>query len=174
MSSVASILIERLLARALPALAVAWAVLILLAPWLGSAAGDGRGGAWLSAAAYWLGALVCHQRPERSFHLAGAQLPVCARCTGLYVSGALGVLFAWWRGRSAGSARPSPWRVPLVLATLPTLVTLVVEWWWPAATSKAVRAIAAVPAGAVAGLLLAEFSGFRSRLSGCEPTRRSD
>jgi uncharacterized membrane protein len=166
--------IERVLARALPVLAVAWAVLVLLAPWLGSSAAGGRAGAWLSAVAYGLGGLVCHQRPERSFHLAGAQLPVCARCTGLYVSGALGVVFAWWRDPSTGSARTSSWRAPLVLATLPTLVTLVVEWWWPAATSKAVRAIAALPAGAVAGLLLAEFSGFRSRLNGCEPTRRSD
>ena len=162
---------ERALARALPGLAVAWAVLILLAPWLAS---GGHGAVLVSAAAYWLGALVCHQRPERSFHLAGAQLPVCARCTGLYVSGALGVIVAWWRGRPAPSARASSWRVPLVLATLPTVVTLVVEWWWPAATSKAVRAIAAVPAGVVAGLLLAEFSSFRSRLNACEPTRRSD
>ena len=47
-----SIPIERVLARALPALAVAWAVLILLAPWLGSPAAGGRGGAWLSAALY--------------------------------------------------------------------------------------------------------------------------
>jgi uncharacterized membrane protein len=163
--------IERALARALPALAVAWALLILVAPWLAS---GGRGAVWLSAAVYWLGALVCHQRPERSFHLAGAQLPVCARCTGLYVSGALGVILAWWRVRPAASTRMTAWRVPLVLATLPTVVTLVVEWGWPAATSKAVRAIAAVPAGVVAGLLLAEFSGFRSRLHGCEPTRRSD
>ena len=28
---------------------------------------------------------VCHQLPERSFHLAGHQFAVCARCTGLYV-----------------------------------------------------------------------------------------
>lgn len=28
---------------------------------------------------------VCHQMPERSFHLAGHSLAVCARCTGLYV-----------------------------------------------------------------------------------------
>ena len=166
--------LERALARALPALAVAWPVLVLLAPWLGSSAAGGGGAAWLSAAAYSLGSLVCHQRPERSFHLFGAQLPVCARCTGLYVSGALGVVFAWWRGRPAGAARWRSWRVPLVLAALPTFVTLAVEWWWPAATSKAVRAVAAVPAGIVAGLLLAEFSGFRGRLSGCEPTRRSD
>jgi len=28
---------------------------------------------------------VCHQAPDRSFHLAGFQLAVCARCTGLYL-----------------------------------------------------------------------------------------
>ena len=27
---------------------------------------------------------LCHQLPERSFHLAGHQFAVCARCTGLY------------------------------------------------------------------------------------------
>ena len=45
---------------------------------------------------------VCHQRPERSFHVAGVQLPVCARCTGLYVSGAAGALAALARLRGAG------------------------------------------------------------------------
>lgn len=153
---------------------MAWAVLILLAPWLGSRAAGGHGAAWLSASVYALGSLVCHQRPERSFHLAGSQLPVCARCAGLYVCGALGVVFAWWRGWPAGSRRWSSWRIPLVLAAMPTVATLAVEWWWPAATSNAVRAIAAAPAGVVAGLLLAEFSGFRGRLGECQPTRRSD
>jgi len=28
---------------------------------------------------------ACHQLPERSFYLAGHQLAVCARCTGLYL-----------------------------------------------------------------------------------------
>ncbi|MEO7133716.1 MAG: DUF2085 domain-containing protein, partial [Vicinamibacterales bacterium] len=40
------------------------------------------------------GSVICHQLPERSFFWAGQQLPVCARCTGLYVSGAFG-LIAW-------------------------------------------------------------------------------
>lgn len=30
---------------------------------------------------------VCHRLPERSFHLKGRQFPVCARCTGFYLSG---------------------------------------------------------------------------------------
>src|SRR5688572_17408563 len=48
----------------------------------------------LAAAVYLAGSNVCHQRAERSFHLDGVRMPVCARCTGLYLGGALGVL-AW-------------------------------------------------------------------------------
>ena len=47
------------------------------------------------------GGLVCHQRPERSFFVDGHQLPVCARCTGLYLSGALGIL-GWLYGKTMG------------------------------------------------------------------------
>jgi len=36
-----------------------------------------------------VGSLICHQRPDRSFFVDGHQLPVCARCTGLYLSGAI-------------------------------------------------------------------------------------
>ena len=34
---------------------------------------------------------LCHQNPSRSFVLAGATLPVCARCLALYVGGFLGI-----------------------------------------------------------------------------------
>ena len=30
---------------------------------------------------------ICHRIPERSFFIKGHQFPVCARCTGLYISG---------------------------------------------------------------------------------------
>ena len=30
--------------------------------------------------------MICHRRPERSFHIRGFQFPVCARCTGFYIS----------------------------------------------------------------------------------------
>lgn len=30
--------------------------------------------------------LICHRKPERSFIIKGHQFPVCARCTGFYIS----------------------------------------------------------------------------------------
>lgn len=30
--------------------------------------------------------LICHRKPERSFFIKGHQFPVCARCTGFYLS----------------------------------------------------------------------------------------
>src|SRR6478672_3572793 len=46
------------------------------------------------AAVYEVGSFLCHQLPERSFHFRGAQLPVCARCIGLYVGAAAAALAA--------------------------------------------------------------------------------
>ena len=43
----------------------------------------------LSAAIYKTFSFLCHQIPERSFHLAGHQFAVCSRCTGLYAGLAL-------------------------------------------------------------------------------------
>jgi uncharacterized membrane protein len=37
--------------------------------------------------------LICHQRPERSFWLFGGSVAVCARCLGVYLGAALGLLF---------------------------------------------------------------------------------
>jgi hypothetical protein len=158
------------LIRALCALAVLWALLVVASPWL--AAMPAVGGAYLSACAYGFGALVCHQRPERSFHVAGVQLPVCARCTGLYVSAAIGIVFAWARSRSSPALPFARWRAYLLWAALPTAVTLLLEWWRPAAASGALRAAAAVPLGAAAGALVADAIGFRGKLHGCERTGR--
>lgn len=37
-------------------------------------------------------ALICHQRPERSFWIFGAPVAVCARCLGIYLGAAVGLL----------------------------------------------------------------------------------
>jgi uncharacterized membrane protein len=31
-------------------------------------------------------AYFCHRKPERTFHIKGHYFPVCARCTGFYIS----------------------------------------------------------------------------------------
>ena len=36
--------------------------------------------------------IPCHRRPDRSFFWRGKQFPLCARCTGLYGGGGIGLL----------------------------------------------------------------------------------
>ncbi|MDD3627764.1 MAG: DUF2085 domain-containing protein [bacterium] len=47
---------------------------------------------------YILGAAVCHQLPERSFFIAGHQLPICMRCSGTYLGAILTFFFLWFTG----------------------------------------------------------------------------
>ncbi|HEY61351.1 MAG TPA: DUF2085 domain-containing protein [Anaerolineae bacterium] len=50
-----------------------------------------------------IGYAVCHRLDIRSFHLGVRQLPLCARCTGLYLGAIIGVLFQLFnRERRAG------------------------------------------------------------------------
>jgi uncharacterized membrane protein len=111
---------------------------------------SGRERRGLSMAARLVGTQVCHQRPDRSFHLRGRSLPVCGRCTGLYLSGALGLLVAAPRRRRA-ARRPRTW---LAIAAVPTLVTWTLEvvgLWNP---GTPLRALAALPLGLAAGWLI--------------------
>jgi len=130
-------------------MAVAWLLLVVTAPFVWTP---------LATLAYAAGSLICHQLPERSFHLAGFQLPVCARCLGIYAGAAaaasihvLGVFVAdsaRWRLLSPAAAR----RVFLVSA-LPTVVTVALEWAGAWSGTNVVRAIAGVALG-VGGALV--------------------
>jgi uncharacterized membrane protein len=104
------------------------------------------------AIVYEAAGLICHQRPERSFHLAGIQLPVCARCFGLYASGAAGAVAACLGGLSK-AARPASGSATAILAVaaIPTALTLMLEWGGFMHPSGATRAIAGAPLGIVAG-----------------------
>lgn len=139
--------------RALPALLIGssllWMALLVAAPF---ALHAGEQWSTLAAAStYSIGARVCHQRPERSFHIAGRQLPVCARCFGLYASGTFGAVMAlgWTRRGALGDARVA--RMVFGVAALPTLASVALEWaglWYP---GNLTRAIAAAPLGIAAG-----------------------
>ena len=63
---------------------------------------------------------LCHQLPDRSFHLAGHQFAVCSRCTGLYVGFALTAL-TYPLIRSI-RATTTPALIWLMLATVPLLI----------------------------------------------------
>src|SRR5512147_336009 len=112
----------------------------------------------MAATFYDAAGLVCHQRAERSFHLAGVQLPVCARCTGLYVSAAVGVLawISWRRLRPRSIALDSPRAVRLlVIAALPTALSVASGLAGIGDLSNAGRFTAALPLGAAVGAALA-------------------
>lgn len=65
-----------------------------------------------------VGYAVCHRIDVRSFHLGERQIPLCARCSGMYLGAVLGLgLQAWLRPRQAGSP---PWRVLIGLGMLAT------------------------------------------------------
>lgn len=61
-----------------------------------------------------IGYAICHRIPERSFFAGDRQLPLCARCTGIYlgVMAGLGTFIASGRGRAD---RLPNWRVLLVM-----------------------------------------------------------
>jgi uncharacterized membrane protein len=62
-----------------------------------------------------VGYAICHQIPERSFHIAGHQLPLCARCTGIYLGALMGFsLMTVWGRRRAASLPPTPIALTLV------------------------------------------------------------
>lgn len=108
---------------------------------------------------YAAGSLLCHQIPERSFYVAGFQLPVCARCLGLYAGGALGstavvVAGRAFRARHSAALGQRSLYVATLLAAIPTMATVVIErgMGWP--VSNAARAAAAVPLAAVVAFVV--------------------
>ena len=105
-----------------------------------------------AALVYAAGSLVCHQRPERCFHIHGRQLAVCARCTGLYASALAGGFAALLFGTAALTrSRARMW---LGLATVPTLVTVALELAGVAHPSNTTRMLSALPLGAAAAWLV--------------------
>jgi uncharacterized membrane protein len=63
-----------------------------------------------------VGYAVCHRIDARSFHLGNRQLPLCVRCTGMYLGAMWGLAFQVILGRRRGGI-PS-WRVWGILGVL--------------------------------------------------------
>jgi uncharacterized membrane protein len=47
----------------------------------------------------WMGYALCHRITERSFAIYGRQLPLCARCTGMYLGVFVAMLVFWLTGK---------------------------------------------------------------------------
>src|SRR3954470_5681123 len=126
--------------RRLPALALAigawlWMAAVLLAP----------------RVVFPVGHFLCHQRPERTFFVHGQQMPVCARCTGLYLGAALAAPLALLFAVPMASARG---RLVLAAAALPTALTWATEVGGFAHFSNSGRFAAALPLGFAAAWLV--------------------
>lgn len=105
------------------------------------------------------GSVICHQRPDRSFFVEGHQLPVCARCTGLYLSGLVG-LGGWIALKIARRWRPMVWNPRItarliVVAAIPTALSLAGGAIGAWDGSNLTRALLAIPLGAGAGAIVA-------------------
>ena len=145
-------------------LAAGWVTVLIAAPLMPAVP---------AALVYVLGSRICHQIAERSFYLTDAQLPVCARCTGIYAGLAAGALYATFatlsrrvlgsdpatprhRGQTPvhGDSRLRRVRRVLAFGAFPTLVTVLAEWmglWQP---SNLTRAIAGAALGVTVGLVV--------------------
>ena len=100
----------------------------------------------------WLLHPVCHQLPERSFHIHGEPLGACARCTGLYIGFTLGVAIWPWLPRLATMLAQRPrwvavFMVPLAIDVLMANTAL---------SRFATGLVAAFPCGLLPLLALAE------------------
>ncbi len=123
--------------------ALAYALTAFIEPWL-----QARG----VAEAVWLRLLyapVCHQLSERCLEVGGLAAAACARCSGLYLGGAAGLLlFAGLVGRLRVR------RLWFLLAVTPTLLDVAAPWLGLPGLGNLPRFLLSLPTGLVLGLFL--------------------
>ena len=150
-----SIGIRRSLTAGIGLVSGLWVAILVAAPYLVAHPHAPGYGQVAAAAAYVAGGVVCHQRSDRSFHLWDSQMPVCARCSGLYAAVPLGIVGVLGYRRRWGRGMPAPGRLwpvrllrnVLLVASLPTLVTFGLEVAAVAEPTNIVRAVSALPLG---------------------------
>ena len=140
--------------RIFAAAACAWLAALFLAVIVAALP---RVGAFLysvSALIYYVGSIVCHQRPERSFHFSGAQFPVCARCAGIYAGGACAALAAAVRFARHANLSSRSAVATLAIGAAPSMATLVYEFASGHVPANWTRAAAGVPLGVAAAWII--------------------
>ena len=116
--------------------------LVIAAPWLAA-----HEHPLLAALIYQAFSPLCHQTPSRSFVLEGAPFAVCARCTGVYLGLAIGIMsYPVWR-RIETQTMPS--RVWLLIGLAPLALDGASGAIGIFSSPPGVRALTGVLAGAV-------------------------
>jgi uncharacterized membrane protein len=154
--------------RAFLLAAIGWAFVIPLAPFAASQPPPARAWYALAFLIYSVGSVVCHQLPARSFELWSTQMPVCARCTGIYLGAAviaIASLFRWKPDWSAPALDPRQSRYALALAALPAAATLAFEWITGNVPSNLIRALSGLPLGAVVVVVILSVIRERDRVA---------
>jgi hypothetical protein len=144
------------LAALLLTVSAAWAGLLWWAPCTLSGRGRAAVVQVVSLASYAAGRAICHQQPERSFTACERRLPVCARCSGLYLGAPVGIAIGMLLGRAGPGRRggPVPARTArrvLGCAVAPTLASVVLEWVRPGQPGNGVRFVLALALGGAVG-----------------------
>jgi len=138
--------------RAFVVSSIMWVVLLPAATF---AASRPHGSSFLyaaSVAVYGAGAVLCHQLAARSFFLWSAQMPVCARCLGIYAGCALAAAFA--SSALLRDTHPRSAKSLVLIGLVPNVATLLFEWTTGVTPSNATRALAGVPLGAAIGWIV--------------------
>ncbi len=108
-----------------------------------------------------VGSAVCHQDPAHSFLVYGRQMPLCARCTGMYLGALLSLAFHFLQGKQ-GSLPPHKMVIPLGLLFFAFAVDGLNSWaaslgtgWKFYETTNLTRLVTGTGAGLVIGAVLA-------------------
>jgi len=134
--------------------AVLWLAALLAAPVVVGRVDPAHPAFQAASAMYLAGAVVCHQRGDRSFHAGGVRYPVCGRCTGIYAGAVVGLAAAvvWPRRRAMTLVdrwtTRRYWPAALAATAAPAVLLWLLEW-----AGVAIGA-AGVPLRAATGVVL--------------------
>jgi len=108
-----------------------------------------------------VGSAVCHQDPAHSFLVYGRQMPLCARCTGMYLGALLSLAFHFQKGK-LGILPPRKMVIPLGLLFFAFALDGLNSWaaslglgWNFYETTNLTRLVTGTGAGLVIGAVLA-------------------
>ena len=132
--------------------ALLWAIVLISAPNITADYASTSPLFTVGAAAYVVGTIVCHQQADRSFRLFETTLPVCARCTGLYVGAGIVALMMLMSGafRNQRGCRRKDARTLLVVSALPTVLSILGETFGVVDPGNLIRAFIGLPLGGTA------------------------